>query len=221
MTYTERIHRLLTKSECRVLSPLSSPSRIQDYLDTLPINFEYARETCMSPRLVMRVKKAHCFEAALFAAAALAYHGRVPYLMDFQTMANDEDHVIALFQERGKWGAISKTNHAPLRYRDPVYQTPHELGMSYFHEYFLWSGKKSLRAFSKPFNLRSFNPERWITSEKDLYWLERALDRAPHYPVLKKGVHLRKVSLVELRAMKLVEWKKRTSRYKYKPRIIT
>ena len=155
MSYRERVRKILTKEEHRVLSPLSSPSRVQDYLDGLPINFEYAHETLMSPRLVMQKKTAHCFEGALFAALALAYHGRLPYLMDFQTVQNDEDHVIALFEERGKWGAISKTNHAPLRYRDPIYKTPYELGMSYFHEYFLWDGKKSLKKFSKPFKAKT------------------------------------------------------------------
>ncbi|OGG45549.1 hypothetical protein A2673_00880 [Candidatus Kaiserbacteria bacterium RIFCSPHIGHO2_01_FULL_50_13] len=215
MTYRERIHALLTPQEHHVLSPLSSSQRIQDYLDTLPINFEYARETCMSPRLVMRKKTAHCIEGAFLAAAAFLYHGRVPYLMDFQATLDDYDHVVTLFRERGKWGAVSKTNRAFLRYRDPIYKTPHELGMSYFNEYFLPDrGKKTLTCFSKPFSILRFDIASWVTTEEDLNWLAEALDNAPHFPSPAKNICLRPVSYTERRAMGLVDWRVRTSRYR-------
>ena len=97
------------------------------------INFEHGGETNHSPIVVLKKRKAHCFEGAVFAAAVLAYHGSKPLLMDFATAYDDEDHTVALFRKNGLWGAISKTNHAVLRYRDPVYRTPRELAMSYFH----------------------------------------------------------------------------------------
>src|SRR3989344_5264152 len=176
MTYSDRIKKLLTPPERRLFEKLKTPQRIQDYLDTLPINFEASGETYMSPRRVLRAKTAHCFEGALLAAAALAINGQEPLLLDFRTIPADEDHVIALFRQNGYWGAISKTNHAILRYREQVYKTVRELAMSFFHEYLMWDGRKSLRAYSAPFNLSRFSPERWVSAEKDLFWLVEALE---------------------------------------------
>ena len=209
VTYADRIERLLTPPERRLFQKLSTPQKIQAYLDTLPVNFEASGETYMSPRRVIRAKTAHCFEGALLAATALAYHGKRPLLLDFRTIPADEDHVVTLFRQNGYWGAISKTNHAILRYRDPVYRTVRELAMSFFHEYLMWDGKKSLRAFSGPFDLSKIAPERWVTADKELFWLVEALDKTRHFPTVpKKNLRLlRKAYKIELRAMKLVEWK--------------
>lgn len=208
MSYRDRIHAPLFPAEHRILKKLKNPRKIQDYLDTLPINFEMKGETYMSPRRVMREKTAHCFEGALFAAAALAYHGEKPLLMDFRTIPEDEDHVITLFKQNGYWGALSKTNHAILRYRDPIYLSPRELAVSYFHEYLMYDRRKSLRAYSAPYDLSKFAPQRWITEEKELFWLVRALDNARHFPIApKKNLKLlRKAAPVEIRAMSIVEW---------------
>ncbi len=113
-------------------------------------------------------KKAYCFEGAVLAAAALAYHGRPPLLLDLQTTNDDQDHVLALFKEDGLWGAISKTNNPVLRWRDPVYRSVRELAMSYFHEYFLYkSGEKTLRAYSKAFDLSRFDPKEWVVARRE------------------------------------------------------
>jgi len=206
--YRDLLKKILTPAERKIFAKLTTPQKIQDYLDTLPINFELSGETYMSPRRVMRTKTAHCFEGALFAAAALAYHGQEPLLMDFQTVPEDEDHVVAIFQRSGRWGAISKTNHAILRYRDPVYGSPRELAMSFFHEYLEWNGKKSLRNYSKPYDLSQFAPEKWVTEEEDLVWLVDVLDESKHFPIApKKNLKLlRRAAPVELRAMKTTEW---------------
>jgi hypothetical protein len=123
----------LSASHYLQLKKLNSPQKIQDYLDTLPINFEEDGETYMSVSRSLRAKKVHCLEAALLAACTLWIQGAKPLLMDFKT-DNDEDHVVAIFKVRNHWGAISKTNHAVLRYRDPIYRTLRELALSYFHE---------------------------------------------------------------------------------------
>ena len=201
--------KILNARELRIFQRLSTPQKIQDYLDSLPINFEVPIETYMSPRRVLRAETAHCLEGALLAAAALAYHGQRPLLMDFRTLPDDEDHVVTLFKQNGRWGAISKTNHAILRYRDPVYRTVRELAMSYFHEYLMWNGRKSLESYSAPFDMQKYAPEKWVTTEKDLFWVVDALDRAKHFPIVPKKNRrlLRPAAKVELRAMKIVEWK--------------
>jgi len=207
----KRMQALLTSQENRLFARLTTPQKIQQYLDTLSINFETAGETYMSPRRVMREKRAHCFEGALFAAAALFYHGLKPLLLDFQTLPSDEDHVVALFRQHGRWGAISKTNHTILRYRDPVYETVRELAMSYFHEYFLSGGRKSMVAYSAPFDVSKHKLKRWLTVEEDLDWLVEALDKSRHFPIApKKNMRmLRNVTPVELEILSITEWSKK------------
>ncbi len=209
MTYAARIKQILTSAERLAFRQCSTPLKIQNYLDSISINFELHGETYYSPRQVIRQKSAHCFEGAIFAAAAMAYHGRKALLMDFQTLPNDTDHVVALFRENGFWGAMSKTNHAILRWRDPVYKNPRELALSYFHEYMLWNGKKSMVAYSVPFDLSRYAPETWITAEDDLDALAETLDSSRHFPIVPKKNRrlLRPGSMLELKAMSIVEWK--------------
>ena len=162
---------------------------------------------------MLKDKRAYCFEGAVFAAAALAYQGQRPLLIDLRTTDDDrdEDHVVAPFTVDGLWGAISKTNYPVLRWRDPVYKTIRELVMSYFHEYYLSKdGSKTLVAYSKPFSLARYKPELWVTAENSLDWLAEALDDSPHYPIapqkaLKKT---RAASAFERKATDAREWKK-------------
>ena len=172
----------------------------------------------MSPRRVIESGIAHCFEGALFAAGVLAYHGQKPLILDFQTTPDDEDHVVTLFLQNGYWGAISKTNHSILRYRDPVYSSPRELALTFFHEYFLESGKKTLRRYSQPFDLSRYAPEKWVTAGEDLFWLVDAIDGSRHFPLVpKKNLrHLRTVSSVEVNGLKFTEWSKHGKKKKYK-----
>ena len=204
----------LTKAEEVQLRKLSTPRKIQDFLDTIPMNHEKNGETYKSPRLVLLDRKAHCMEGALLAAAALWLQGEKPLLMDFRTDHRDEDHVVALYRVNGLWGAISKTNHAILRFRDPVYRTLRELALSYFHEYFLFdTGAKTLRAYSRPFDLRRFGAD-WVTTEDNLYPLAVAIDDSPHYDLVpRKNIpHLRPADRMELSHGQYIEWKKSDAR---------
>ena len=144
------------------------------------MNFSLNGDTAMSPRRVLEARMAHCAEAAVFAAAALAYHGRPPLLMDIRALPRDQDHIVTLFRERGLWGAISKTNHAVLRWRDPIYRSVRELAMSYAHEYCLPGGKKSMLSYSKPFSLARYAPKSWVIAPEDLDQLLVDLDTSPH-----------------------------------------
>ena len=127
--------------------------------------------------------------------------------MDIRALPSDQDHVVTLFKQRGLWGAISKTNHAVLRWRDPIYRSPRELAMSYAHEYFLDFGKKSMLAFSRPFSLTRYAPRRWVIAEEDLDWLMDALDDSPHDPVAPPHAlkRRRKSTRVELKSQDLTE----------------
>ncbi len=206
--YRQQLKALLSPDERQFMSSLNSPHKIQDYLDALEVNFELSGETLMSARRVIREKKAHCIEAALLAAACLAYHGKEPLLLDLQTVPNDQDHVVTVFRENGLWGAISKTNHAILRWRDPVYKSVRELAMSYFHEYYKDDGTKSLLAYSKPFDLRRYDPACWVTVEEDLIWLAGDLDTSRHFPILSKRKlsSTRPASLLQRKILAYTDW---------------
>jgi hypothetical protein len=172
----------LNKAEIAVMRKLSSPEVIQDYLTAMPSNPEPVGDTCYSVRMVLRTNCCHCIEAAFVAACALMLHGRPAMLMDLEA-SGDDDHVVALFKRGNHWGAISKSNHIWLRWRDPVYRSPRELAMSYFHEYVL-NDNKTLRRYSRPFNIGAYDPACWITSEADCWDMAGELVALPHVPLL-------------------------------------
>jgi len=206
--YRRSIDRLLTPRERRLLARLDTPNKIQSFLDTLPANFELGGDTHMSPRRLIAARVAHCTEGAIFAAACLAYHGTPAFLMDLRALPSDQDHVVTLFKQRGLWGAISKTNHAILRWRDPIYRTARELAMSYAHEYYLRGGKKSLIAYSRPFRLTRYAPKRWVTAPDNLDWLIIALDDSPHVALAPNAVlrRRRRASAFERGVTDQPEW---------------
>lgn len=201
----------LTKDEERIFKKLDTPTKIQDFINEIPVNYEHdGVDTWRSPRRVLRDQKAHCVEGALFAAAVLWYHGHKPLLMGFRTSPKDEDHFVALYTTNDHFGAISKTNHSVLRFRDPVYRSPRELAMSYFHEYFMYeTGKKTLIDYSAPFNLTKFGTE-WVTSEEELFEIVDAVNDSKHFPVVpeKNRRYLRNADTVEMRTEHLLEWEK-------------
>lgn len=195
---------LLTKEENKLLRSLHTPSRIQAYINTLKKN---TADTVQSVRKTIKHHRGHCLEGALLAAAALWYHNQPPMLFDLKTTKDDKDHVVALFKKDGYFGAISRTSHSVLRYRDPLYKTLRELALSYFHEYFLDDGKKTLRSFStKPLLLSTTDTE-WITGGNELYEIGADLDDSPHTPLLspKQTKQLRKADNIEIRASNVRE----------------
>lgn len=208
--YNAHMHETLglTDAELAILRPLRTPAAIQDFLDTLAMNHEKQGETCQSPRQVLASRKAHCMEGALLAASTLWLHGEAPLLMELTARRADQDHALALYKRGGYWGAISKTNHATVRFRDPIYRTPRELAISYFHEYFLnTSGQKTLKAYTKPFSLKRFGTD-WVTHDANLWNIAYALHDARHYPLVPQGNerYLRPADAMERKAGSLIEW---------------
>ena len=169
-----------TKDEIKFLKTMSDPDKIQGFLDSIDYNPVYE---CRSPRWVIKKRSAHCFEGALFAAAALEFNGYQPIIVDLKAY-NDDDHVIAIFKEDGYWGAVAKSNFTSLRYREPVYRSLRELVMSYFDFYFNIDGDKSLRSYSLPLDLSIYNSRHWTTTDEDLEYIGDKLEQLRHYPVV-------------------------------------
>jgi hypothetical protein len=207
----------LSAEEGRVLRPLDTPQRIQEFVIGLHANFEESGDTLRSVRGVLRHRRAHCIEAAFVAACALWLHGDPPLIVDL-TAKRDSDHVIAVFRRNGCWGAISKSNHVWLRWRDPVYRSLRELAMSYLHEY-TNKQRKSLRTYSRPVDLRRFPIEMWVTCEDDCWDVGAALDDVRHYRLITpaQARRLTPRDATELRADDLVQYesrdRKRARRY--------
>lgn len=197
-----------TPKEHALFRTLSTPAKVQDFLNRIPINFEIdGVDRIKSPLRVLREGSAHCIEGALLGAYILSLHGYLPRILHLKAVSSDSDHVIALFRVEGRWGALSKTNHATLRYREAVYASVRELVMSYFHEYTTDAGNKTLRAYSAPLDLRVFEAG-WETEEADLWGIDEALDRARHYTLLSLRAvrRLRLAEPIERKAGALLEW---------------
>lgn len=198
----------LTPGEIAVLRRLDRPERIQSFLNAVPINHELDGETVLSVREVLRQRRAHCIEGAMLAACALWVNGDPPWVMHLDCDTSDYPHVIALFRRGGAWGAISKTNGAPLRYRDPIYRTLRELALSYFHEYSNRRGQKTLRSYTAAFDLRRIEPAEWVTNAKSCWPAHDRLAALRHYPLITRRQErlLSKRDAFERRASRLVEY---------------
>ncbi len=198
-----------TPAEKKILRTLSTPAKIQDFVNSLKYRVQGNNETSNSPRRVLQECAAQCFEGAVFAAAALRFHGLEPLILDLESVEKDWDHVVALFKVNGCWGAISKTNHGVLRYREPIYRTIRELVMSYFHEYFLQNSRaKTLRTYSRPVDLSRFDKQGWETSEGDIWYIAMYLSGLPHTSILTRSQisTLRKADPIEAKMTSFTEW---------------
>jgi hypothetical protein len=188
---TRRI-RGWSPEERRILAKLSTPERIQGFLDEeVGYNHERGGETCRSPRAVLRERIAHCGEGSIFAAAALRFHGRRPLVIQLRAV-RDTDHVLALFTApdgRGgrSWGAVAKSNYAGLRYRSPVYRTVRELVLSYFEDYYSPSGERTLRTFTRPVDLSRFDADGWETAEGDICGVADWVATRRFHPLLTRA----------------------------------
>ena len=177
-------HLGFTSKELRKLRSLKTPYGIQRYLDDLPYHLE---DTSWSPRVVLRENTAHCFEGAIFAAAALRANGFPPLIVDLEA-EHDTDHVVAVYRVDGHWGVVAKSNYTGCRYREPVYRSLRELAMSYFNVYFNLRRERTLRTFSRPVNLALFDRQQWMTTEKPIWFIVNYLFTIHHYRLLRPAM---------------------------------
>ncbi len=173
MKAVEAFDRSLNKKELGLVSNLTSPIKIQTFLDSIPYS---AEDIYRSPLRVLRDRKAHCFDGAMFAAAALRRLGYPPLILDMLPH-NDDDHLLALYQRDGHWGAVAKSNFVGLRFREPVYRTLRELVMSYFDDFYNVDREKTLRGYTMPLNLSAFDPLNWMTCDETMDAISDKLDK--------------------------------------------
>lgn len=204
----------LSAAQARTLAALDSPAAIQDFVNAIPVNYDDDAGV-LSVKQALLARRAQCLEGGFIAAFALWMAGETPWMLLLKA-EDGEDHVVVPFLREGHWGAISKTNHVWLRWRDPVYQSVRELVMSYFHEYVtdqLLDGKtpsarKTLRAYSPLFDLSTISTERWVTATTDCREIDAMLHELGHYPLLSAGQikQLRERDAIECQAGLLREY---------------
>jgi hypothetical protein len=170
---------------------MKNPYGIQKFLDAIPYHLE---DTAWSPRKVLAEQTAHCLEGAIFAAAALRANGYPPLLLDFEA-EHDTDHVIAIFRENGCWGAIAKSNYSGCRWREPIHRTLRELALTYFNLYCNLRRERTLRRHSGPVNLKRFDRQHWMTTEKPVWFIVYHLFDIKHYSLITpaQAKHLHRV----------------------------
>jgi hypothetical protein len=200
----------LTRTQYESLARLDTPQKIQRFLNRIPANHETEGETLLSAQQVLAQRRAHCLEGAFVAACALWIHGRPPLIVHMDCETTDYPHCIAVFRRGRCWGAISKTNGAVLRFRDPVYRSLRELAMSYFHEYCDRKGRHTLRSYSATFDLRRVPHAAWVTNPKACWDVHERLAGLRHYPMLLRGqaAALSRRDPFESRVAKFVQYPK-------------
>jgi hypothetical protein len=170
-----RLSSQLIPMERGVLNGLDNPAKIQAFLSTIPYSEDHFYRC---PLRVLRERKAHCFDGALFAAMALRRLGFPPEILELLPNDRDDDHVVALFRLGDRWGAVAQSNFPGLRFREPLHRTLRELAMSYFADFFNTAGEKTLRAYRGPIHLKRYDPLSWMESDTGLEQLAEGFD---HY----------------------------------------
>jgi hypothetical protein len=183
LTHMERFSSF-SSGELRKLRALRTPAGVQRFLDELPYNLS---TTSRSPRKVLHDRTASCLEGGIFGAAALRILGFPPLIFDLEA-DNDTDHVVAIFNVRGHWGAVAKSNFTGCRYREPVYRTLRELALSYFNIYFNLRFERTLRRYSRPVNLARFDRLDWMASEKPIWFIAEHLCEIPHIALFTPAI---------------------------------
>ncbi len=154
---------LLDPQNRAIFQSLDSPAAIQAYLDSIPYMGEDLNRT---PVRVMQDRQCHCLDGGILAALALRRLGFPPLLVDLTPEPDaDDDHVLAVFKINGHWGAVAKSNYPGLRLREPIHRTLRELAMTYFEPFFNMQRVRTLRGYTRPFNLAQFDRIRWMDNQ--------------------------------------------------------
>lgn len=167
--------------ERRLIARLKTPAAVQRYLNALPYNQEpHGRATLRSFRGVVREGCAHCLEAALFAAVVLEQHGYPPLVLSFESI-DQLDHVIFVYQRRGRWGSIARSRDPGLHGRKPVFATPRALALSYADPYIDFTGR--ITGYAVVNLADSMDGYDWRTAATNVWKVERVLLDYPHRPI--------------------------------------
>ncbi|MEW5910652.1 MAG: hypothetical protein AB1659_12685 [Thermodesulfobacteriota bacterium] len=198
MSALEHFEQSLTRSERKLVSTFTTPYQIQKFLDTIHYSSE---EIYRSPLRVLKERIGHCFDGALFAAALFRRIGYPSLILDMLPSRRDDDHLLALYRINGYWGAVAKSNFSGLRYREPIFRNLRELVLSYFEQYFNLAREKTLRGYTRPLDLKSFDRYYWMTRDEPLELIADHLDSIRRFSLLTRSM-ISRLSPVDDRSYK-------------------
>ena len=178
-----------TAAERRVIARLRTPAAVQDFLNRLPYNNEPAPggATLRSFRGVVRTGTAHCMEAALAAAVILEQHGYPPLILSFESI-DELDHVLFVYQHRGRWGSVARSRDPGLHGRKPVFRRPRDLALSYVDPYIDYSGR--ITGYTVVNIADLLGDYDWRLSDKNVWKAERVLLDAPHRAITSSDTRI-------------------------------
>lgn len=190
----QKFKMYLSPEQRALFDSLDSPVSIQAFLDSLPYSAENANRCPVS---VLRDRQAHCLDGALFAATALRRIGYPPVVIDLlPDPGADDDHVLALYQIDGHFGAVAKSNYTGLRFREPIYRTLRELALSYFEDFFSLYREKTLRSYTVPLRLEKYDHLGWMWSDAGADAIEKRLKTLRKFALITPQMAAR-LSLVD------------------------
>ena len=163
MTFITEFETKLPTNLRKQLKQLTTPFLIQQYLDSLTYIGE---ERDRSPLNVMLDGQGHCLDGGFLAALCLWRIGFKPLLIDIVPDPGvDDDHVLALYQIEGRWGALAKSNYVNLGFREAVYKNLRELVMTYFEHYVSIHQLKALTGYTRIFDASRYTRYNWAWDE--------------------------------------------------------
>jgi len=173
--------RDFTAAERRLIRRLTTPAKVQAFLNALPYNTEPPPDpaTLRPFRGVVRTNTAHCLEAALFTAVIMEQHGLPPTVMSLESI-DGLDHVLFVYRHRGRWGSVARSRDPGLHGRLPVFRTLRQLALTYVDPYIDKTG--CVKAYGAV-DLRVLDPYDWRLSDGNVWKVERLLFEIPHRPI--------------------------------------
>ena len=162
--------------EWKLIQSLPTPVKVQRFLTAMPYNWERHGGTMRSFREVVKRGQAHCLEACVAAAVILEQHGYPPLLLDLESI-DLLDHVIFVFQEKGKWGSIARSRDIGLHGRKPVFRSLRDLVWSYFDPYIDMTGRIKGYGLTSLYNLGNYD---WRFNKRNMHKIEDHLRAIPH-----------------------------------------
>jgi len=166
-----------TRAERALIARLNTPAKVQRWLNALPYNTETGGETQHSFRPVVKLRTAHCMEAALFAAVVLEQHGFPPLVMSLESQ-DWLDHVIFIYQVNGHWGSVARSRDPGLHGRKPVFRSPRALARSYIEPYVDYTGR--VKGFGVANLATAMGHYDWRFTENSVWKVEQMLVDLPH-----------------------------------------
>jgi len=170
------VRDVFTPEERRIIQRHRTPEQVQRFLNRLPYNWEKNGETLHSFREVVRLRTAHCLEAALAAAVILEQHGYPPLVVSFESK-DGVDHVIYVFRRGGRWGSVARSRDAGLHGRKPVFRGIRDLVWSYFDPYVDFTGRVTGYQLV---DLRVLGKYDWRLARTNIWKVENYLIEIPH-----------------------------------------